>query len=80
MLALTRKKGESIIIGDNIEIVVIGVAGDSVKLGIQAPKNITVNRKEIYEQIQAENKKAVADLGFGALKIKKQPKDKAPLN
>ena len=58
MLALSRKKGESIIIGDHIEIVVLSISGDQVKLGIAAPKSITINRKEIYEQIQAENRKA----------------------
>lgn len=55
MLALTRKKGESIIIGDNIEVVVLGIQGDQIKIGIIAPKQITVHRKEIYEQIQSEN-------------------------
>ncbi|MCL2171447.1 MAG: carbon storage regulator CsrA [Defluviitaleaceae bacterium] len=58
MLALTRKKGESIIIGENIEIVVLGIAGDQVKLGIAAPRTIAINRKEIHDQIQAENRKA----------------------
>ena len=58
MLALTRKKNESIIIGDNIEIIVLSVQGEQVKLGISAPRNITVHRKEIYEQIQQENRAA----------------------
>lgn len=55
MLALTRRKGESIIIGDNIEIVILGVQGEQVKVGINAPRAIPVHRKEIYEQIQQEN-------------------------
>ena len=59
MLALTRKKGESIIIGDNIEIVLLGINGEQVKLGIVAPKSIPVYRKEIYIQIQEENKAAL---------------------
>ncbi len=59
MLALTRKKGETIIINDNIEITVLGTNGDQVKLGISAPKHIPVFRKEIYEQIQQENKESV---------------------
>ncbi len=59
MLALTRKKGETIVINDDIEITVLGTNGDQVKLGISAPKNIPVFRKEIYEQIQAENKESV---------------------
>jgi len=58
MLALTRKKGESIMINDNIEIVVLSVAGEQVKLGIHAPRDISVHRKEIYEQIQNENRQA----------------------
>lgn len=58
MLALTRKKGESIIIGDNVEIIVLNLQGDQVKLGIVAPKEISVHRKEVYIQIQEENKKA----------------------
>ena len=58
MLALTRKKGESIIIGDNIEIVVLSIQGDIVKIGIDAPRAIPVNRKEVYEQILEQNKKA----------------------
>jgi len=59
LLALTRKKGESIIIGDNIEIVLLGINGEQVKLGIVAPKSIPVYRKEIYIQIQEENKAAL---------------------
>ena len=55
MLALTRKKGESVIIGDNVEVVVLNIMGEQVRLGIIAPKRIPVHRKEIYEQIQAEN-------------------------
>ena len=58
MLALTRKKSESIMIGDNVEVIVLGVQGEQVKLGIIAPKSISIHRKEIYEQIQAENKEA----------------------
>ena len=58
MLALTRKKNESIIIGDNIEVVILSVQGELVKLGIAAPRDISVHRKEIYEQIQQENRAA----------------------
>ena len=58
MLVLTRKKNESIIIGDNIEIVVAGIEDGKVKLGIKAPKDIDIYRKEVYETIEDENKTA----------------------
>ncbi len=58
MLVLTRKLGESIRIGDNIVIKVVDLDGRHVKIGIEAPKNIAVNREEIYERIQNENKAA----------------------
>lgn len=58
MLVLTRKKGESIIIGENIEVTVVEVQGDQVRLGIKAPKNISVHRQEIFMEIQEENKLA----------------------
>jgi len=68
MLALTRKKGESIIIGDNVEVVLLSVQGDQAKLGIIAPKSVTIHRKEVYEQIQNENKEASTNINFIALK------------
>lgn len=55
MLVLARKINESIMIGDDIEVVIIDIKGDQVKLGIKAPKSIAVHRKEIYEEIQKEN-------------------------
>jgi len=55
MLILSRKKNESIIIGDDIEIMVTDVSGENIKLGINAPRHISVHRKEIYEAIKAEN-------------------------
>lgn len=58
MLVLARKKNESILIGDQIEISVIEVKGDQVKLGIKAPKNVAVYRHEVYEAIQRENLEA----------------------
>lgn len=58
MLVLSRKKNESIIIGDNIEIVIVDIKGDQVKVGVKAPKNVTVHRAEVYEEIQKENLEA----------------------
>lgn len=55
MLVLTRKVNQSIIIGDDVEIVVLEVRGEQVRIGIKAPKNVGVHRKEIYEQIKEEN-------------------------
>ena len=58
MLALTRKTGQSIIIDDNIEITVVEVKGDQVRVGISAPRSVKILRKEIFEEIRAENKAA----------------------
>ncbi len=58
MLVLTRKLGESIRIGDNIVVKIVDLDGRHVKLGIEAPKNVSVNREEIYERIQKENRAA----------------------
>ncbi len=58
MLVLTRKKEQSIIIGDNIEITIVDIQGDQVRIGINAPKNITIYRKEVYMEIQEENRRA----------------------
>lgn len=58
MLVLTRKVHQSIVIGDEVEVVVLEVRGEQVRLGIRAPKDVAVHRKEIYEQILEENKEA----------------------
>lgn len=58
MLVLTRKRDESIMIGDEIKITVVDVRGDQVKLGIEAPRHIPVHREEIYREIQEENRRA----------------------
>ena len=54
MLILTRRIGESIIIGDNVEVSILDIRGHQVRLGIEAPKDISVHREEIYNRIQAE--------------------------
>ncbi len=58
MLALSRKKNESIVINNNIEVTILEVKGDQVKVGISAPKSIPVYRKEVYLQIQEANKES----------------------
>lgn len=58
MLALARKLNESIIIDDNIEITVLEIKGDQIKIGIDAPKSVPIYRKEIYKQIQESNEEA----------------------
>ncbi|WP_107942113.1 carbon storage regulator CsrA [Metasolibacillus fluoroglycofenilyticus] len=60
MLVLSRKTGESIMIGDQIEVKVLSVDGDQVKLGIVAPKSVKVHRSEVFESIQEQNKEALA--------------------
>ncbi len=55
---LSRKKGESIIIQDQIELTVLGVEGDTVRIGISAPKHIDIFRKEVYESIQESNRES----------------------
>ena len=69
MLVLSRKLEESIMIGDEIEIKVISVQGETVKLGITAPRTIPVHRKEVYEEIERENKLAAAGGGMEIGKI-----------
>ncbi len=55
MLILTRRISESIIIGDDVKITVLGVKGNQVRIGIDAPKDVSVHRKEIYDRIKNEN-------------------------
>ena len=68
MLALSRKKNESIVIDNNIEITVLDIKGDQIKLGITAPKSVPVYRKEVYGQIKDANKAASQSDGAEALK------------
>lgn len=58
MLALSRKVGESIVINDNITVTILAIAKDQIKIGIDAPREVSIHRKEIFLQIQDENKQA----------------------
>ncbi len=58
MLVLTRKPDQSIMVGNDIEITVLEVRGEQVRLGIRAPRTVTVHRKEVFEQIRLENQNA----------------------
>lgn len=68
MLALSRKKNEAIVINNNIEITILEIKGEQVKIGIAAPKEVPIYRKEVYIQIQEENKAAIDIDGLDALK------------
>ena len=61
MLVLSRKKGETIVIGDDIELTVLSVDGDTIKLGIKAPKQVDIMRKEILVSVQENNQNAAMD-------------------
>lgn len=77
MLALTRKVGESIVIGGNIVVTIVDIKGDNVRLGIDAAKEIKIYRGEIYNEIVAENKLAVASMDLHEMdKLKGISKDK----
>jgi len=60
VLILTRRVGESIVVGDDIVLTVFEVRGDAVRIGIDAPRSVRVNRKEVYEEIQRTNEQAVS--------------------
>ena len=68
MLALSRKKGEAIVINNNIEITILEIKGEQVKIGISAPKEVPVYRKEVYVQIEEANKVAMEQANIDALK------------
>ena len=68
MLALSRKKNQSIVINNDDEITILDIKGDQVKIGITAPKSVPVYRKEVYIQIQEANKAASQSEGLEALK------------
>jgi carbon storage regulator len=78
MLVLSRQRDQAIIIGNDIEITILEVRGDKVRIGISAPKNVTVHRKEVYEEICKANEEASqmkpGDLPPGKPEVKPPPK------
>ena len=68
MLALSRKKNEALVINNNVEVTILDIKGDQVKVGITAPKEVPVYRKEVYLQIQEANKDAFDSENIDALK------------
>ncbi|QDS98324.1 carbon storage regulator CsrA [Adhaeretor mobilis] len=75
MLVLSRQRDESIIIGDNVVITIVDVRGDKVKLGIDAPQEIPVHRREVYEAIRRENEQAAKLRPDEVRSLNKIPKD-----
>lgn len=75
MLVLSRQRDESIMIGDNVQITIVDIRGDKVRLGIVAPAEIAVHRKEIYDAIQRENRKAAGVSTDDIARAAPAPKD-----
>ncbi len=73
MLVLSRQRDESIIIGDNVQVTIVDIRGDKVRLGIEAPADIPVHRKEVFDAIQRENRKAA---GIAAAEVSATPPPK----
>jgi len=78
MLVLTRRPGESVVIGNNIVVTVLEVRGEQIRLGIDAPRSVTVHREEIYRQVMSENVAAVASAGSAAQDLLRRRKVPAP--
>lgn len=82
MLVLSRQRDETIMIGDDVEITIVDIRGDKVRLGITAPARIAVHRKEVYEAIRAENERAAkiegGDLASLAAAARAQTRMTAP--
>jgi carbon storage regulator len=76
MLVLSRQRDESIIIGDNIVVTIVDVRGDKVRLGIEAPREVSVHRREVYEAIQRENREAAKIQLDDARQIGRAPGDR----
>ena len=77
MLVLTRKKGQAIIIGHDIELSIIDIQGDQVRIGINAPKSVTIHRKEVYEEIRKENLTAIAGKEANVKELNREFRKKA---
>ncbi|MFC7678563.1 carbon storage regulator CsrA [Paenibacillus sp. GCM10028914] len=75
MLVLSRKKGESVVIQDEIEVTILGVDGDNVRIGISAPKNMDIFRKEIYLSIQEANRESANQSSIGVEELMKHLKN-----
>jgi carbon storage regulator len=81
VLVLTRRAGESIVIGDEVRVVVLDVRGDTVRLGIDAPRSVQVHRAEVYAEVQAANAAAVTgvdDLGSVAHRLRQMARPAGP--
>ena len=82
MLVLSRQRDETIMIGDDIEITVVDIRGDKVRLGITAPASVPVHRKEVYEAIKRENREAsqvrVEDLDKANAKLRRPDRPQGP--
>ncbi|MGA2583870.1 MAG: carbon storage regulator CsrA [Tepidisphaeraceae bacterium] len=79
MLVLTRQRDQTVMIGDDIEVTVVDVRGDKVRLGISAPKNVSVHRKEVWEQIRRENQSAAELRPEDVANLPKDPATSQPL-
>jgi carbon storage regulator len=84
VLVLTRRAGESIVIGDEVRVVVLDVRGDTVRLGIEAPRSVQVHRAEVYAEVQAANAAAVSRIDdlesvAGRLSRIAKPKPRPPV-